>query len=97
MTRNLYLPVKEKILLLVLPQVLVLSIPLPLPSPLTLLPLLLMITRDAFAAAKSALNGLKKVFDEKLKSCFSKFVITMANVFLIRKVAFIFKETAGYF
>ena len=66
MAPNLYLPVQDKILLL-LPQPLVLSLPLALPPPLIiqllLLPLLLLllliiiiITRDAFAAANSALN-----------------------------------------
>ena len=55
MARNLYLPVQEKILLL-LPQLLALSLPLLLPPPLLLqlllLPLLLLkiITRDAFVA-----------------------------------------------
>ena len=33
------------------------------------------------------------VFDEKDKSCFSKFVIIIANVFLIMEIAFFFKET----
>ena len=68
MAPSLYLPVQDKILLL-LPQPLVLSLPLALPPPLIiqllLLPLLLLllliiiiiiITRDAFAAANSALN-----------------------------------------
>ena len=71
MAPSLYLPVQDKILLL-LPQPLVLSLPLALPPPLIiqllLLPLLLLlllllliiiiiiITRDAFAAVKSALN-----------------------------------------
>ena len=49
-------------------------------------------TRDAFASAKSVLNGPYKILDEKLKSCFSKFVNIAANVFLIRET-FIFKET----
>ena len=34
----------------------------------------------------------QKVFDEKVKPCFSKFVNIMANVFLIRELAFIFIE-----
>ena len=53
-----YLPVQVKILLL-LPQLLVLSLPLPSPPPppLLLLVLLEIITRDAFTAAKSTLNG----------------------------------------
>ena len=51
----------------------------------------MIITRDAFAAAKSALMVLK-VFDANIKSCFSKFINIMANVFLIREAAFIFKE-----
>ena len=40
--------------------------------------------------------ALKKVFDEKVKSCFSKFVNIMTNVFLIREAAFIFKEIGGW-
>ena len=36
-----------------------------------------------------------KVFDEKVKSCFSKFGNIMANVFLIREAAFIFKQIGG--
>ena len=59
MAPNLYLPVQGKILLL-LTQLLVLSLPLLLPPPLLLQLLLLplkIITRSAFAAAKSALNG----------------------------------------
>ena len=41
--------------------------------------------RDAFVAAKSALNGPWKVFDEKAKSSLNKFVRVMANVFHIRE------------
>ena len=49
--------------------------------------------KDAFVAAKSALNDPQKVFDEKVKSCFSKFVSVLANVFHISKAAVvIFKE-----
>ena len=97
---NLYLPVQDKIVLL-LPQLLVLSLPLPLLPrlilQLLLLPLLLItITRNAFAKAKSVLNGSYKVFDEKVKPCFSKFINIMANVFLIREAAFIFKEIGGW-
>ena len=94
MAPNFYLPVQVKVLLL-LPQILVLSLPLPLPPPLLLqllLLLLLIITRDTFAAAKSILNGTLKVFDKKVKSCFSKFIIIMAYVFLIREAEFILKE-----
>ena len=59
---NLYLPVQDKILVL-LPPLLALSLPLLLPQSLLLLlllpiPLLLIIiTRDAFVVAKFALNG----------------------------------------
>ena len=43
--------------------------------------------RDASVAAKSALNGPWKVFDEKTKSSLNKFVSVMANVFHIRETA----------
>ena len=52
--------------------------------------------RNAFAAAKLALNGPEKIFDEKLNFSFSKFVSVMTNVFLIREVAVIFKEIGGW-
>ena len=58
--------------------------------------ILIIITGDAFGAAKSALNGPQKVFHEKVKSCFSKLVKIMANVFLIREATFIFKEIGGW-
>ena len=48
--------------------------------------ILIIITRDAFGAAKSALSGPRKVFNEKVKSCFSNFVNIMANVFLIKEI-----------
>ena len=89
MTPDLYFPVQVKILLL--PQLLILLLSLSLASspPLLLLLLLLLMiiitTRDAFAAAKSALKGPWKIFDEKVESCFSKFVSVMANVFPIRE------------
>ena len=92
MIPDLYLPVQVKILLL--PQLLVLSLLLPL-TPLLLLLLLLLIIiiiRDAITAAKFALNGPEKIFDEKVKPCVSKFVSVMANVFLIREAAVIFQE-----
>ena len=52
--------------------------------------------RDAFAAKKIRIKGPYKIFDEKVKSCFSKFVSIMANAFQINKAAVsIFKESGG--
>ena len=42
------------------------------------------ITRDAFVATKFCKNEPYKVFDERVKSCFSKFVNVIADVSLIR-------------
>ena len=53
------------------------------------------ITRDAFAAVRSTLNGSEKIFDEKVKFCFSKFVSVMANVSLNREAAAV-KEIGGW-
>ena len=57
--------------------------------------IIIIIIRDTFAAAKSALNDPLKAFDQNVKSCFSKFVNVMGNVFLIREAAFISKEIGG--
>ena len=94
---NLYLSVQVKILLL-LSQLLVLSLPLPLPSPPPLLLLIIIRrTRDAFTVAKSSLYGSYKVFDEKVKSCFRKFVSVIAYVSLKREAAVaIVKEIDGW-
>ena len=42
------------------------------------------IKRDTFVATKFCKNGPYKVFDEWVKSCFSKFVNVIADVSLIR-------------
>ena len=99
MAPDLYLLVQVQILVLVQLLALLLSLSLP---PLLLLLLLLQlvlmikITRNAFAAAKLALNDPEKIFGEKLNFSFSKFVSVMTNVFLIREVAVIFKEIGGW-
>ena len=99
MAPDLYLLVQVQIL--VLTQLLALLLSLSLPPPLLLLLLLqlvlmIKITRNAFAAAKLALNDPEKIFGEKLNFSFSKFVSVMTNVFLIREVAVIFKEIGGW-
>ena len=66
--------------------------PRPFAWPLALALMIIIITGDAFAAARSVLNGPYNIFDEKVKSCFSKFVNIMVDVFLISEAAFIFKE-----
>lgn len=43
-------------------------------------------TRDAFAAAKICKNGPYLIFDEWVKSCFSKFADVIAGVSMVRKV-----------
>ena len=97
MAPDLYLLVQVQIL--VLTQLLALSLSLPPPLLLLLLlqlVLMIKITRNAFAAAKLALNDPEKIFGEKLNFSFSKFVSVMTNVFLIREVAVIFKEIGGW-
>ena len=45
---------------------------------------------------KIRIKGPYKIFDEKVKSCFSKFVSIMANAFQINEAAVnIFKESGG--
>ena len=49
---------------------------------------------NASAAAKFTLNGPWMVFDENVKSCFSKFISVMANLSLTKETAVvIYKET----
>ena len=43
-----------------------------------------------------ALKNFDEKFDEKFKLCFNKFVNIMANVFLIREAAFLFKKIGGW-
>ena len=98
MAPDLYLLVQVQILVLTQLLALLLSLSLPPPLLLLLLQLVLMIkiTRNAFAAAKLALNDPEKIFGEKLNFSFSKFVSVMTNVFLIREVAVILKEIGGW-
>ena len=83
----IYIQVK----ILLLPQLLVLSLP---PPPPLLLLLIIITTKDTFAAVKSALNDPLNVFDEKINSCFSKFVSAMANVSLKREAAVVIGKIA---